>query len=447
MADDSAPIAEAKSISVSFGEGEATRQVLRDVSLAVRSGEVVAILGPSGSGKSTLLRTIVGLQKPSSGLVQAHGQPLIGPHPGAAIVFQNFALYPWLTVQDNIRVALNLLDLPAAAAEQRILRCIDMVGLEGFEEAYPKELSGGMKQRVGIARALARGPELLCMDDPFSALDVFTAESLRSEVYRLWSANGGGKLPGSLKSVLIITHIIDEAVFLADRIVVLSSAPGTIRQVIANDVPHPREYQTPVFQRMVQRLRDVIASEQLPDAPAAAPAAGPCQPVPIPHVNPGHVFGLMEILRDNGGQMDVFKLDQVTDYNFGHTIAVVKFGEMLELLETPKNQVFLTDLGSEFLDADVNRRRDMCRQQVEKLPTFRFVRQLLQEAPNHAMSRDVVAEELCVRLTSEDMQRLLQTIIVWGRYSELFGYSPDDEKFFLETPAEPTAAQSDAAAT
>ncbi|HUB26103.1 MAG TPA: nitrate/sulfonate/bicarbonate ABC transporter ATP-binding protein [Tepidisphaeraceae bacterium] len=446
MADDAAPIAEMQNVSVSFGEGDSSRQVLRDVSLAVRSGEVVAILGPSGSGKSTLLRTIVGLQKPTSGHVLAHGAPLDGPHPGAAIVFQNFALYPWLTVQENIRVALNLLELPPAAAAQRILRCIDMVGLEGFEEAYPKELSGGMKQRVGIARALARGPELLCMDDPFSALDVFTAESLRSEVYRLWSGNGGGKLPGSLKSVLIITHIIDEAVFLADRIVVLSSAPGTIRQVIANDVPHPREYQTPVFQRMVQRLRDVIANEQLPDVPAVQ-VAEPCQPVPIPHVNPGHVVGLMEILRDHGGQMDVFKLDQVTDYNFGHTIAVVKFGEMLEFLETPKNQVFLTDLGSELLDADAHHRREICRQQLQKLPTFRFVRKLLEDAPDHTMTRDILAEELCVRLTTEDMQRLLQTVVVWGRFTELFGYSPDDERFFLEAPAEPAAASPQAPAT
>jgi NitT/TauT family transport system ATP-binding protein len=264
MVENGSTISQVIDVSVSFGEqGTANRLLVLDkVSLAVRPGEVLAMLGPSGCGKSTLLRAMVGLLKPTSGTVLAHGKPLEGIHPGVSLVFQNFALFPWLTVQENIGVALNGLGLDAAAGADRVKRCIDLVGLEGFEEAYPKELSGGMKQRVGIARALARGPELLCMDEPFSALDVFTAESLRSEVYRLWSGNGAsgqsGKLPFSLKSVVIITHMIDEAVFLADRIVVLASRPGRIRTIIENDVPHPREYQSPAFLRMVQRIHDVI---------------------------------------------------------------------------------------------------------------------------------------------------------------------------------------------
>src|SRR5450432_3547360 len=187
MASNETPICEAKNVSVWFGEDQNDKLVLRDVSLAVNSGEVVAILGPSGCGKSTLLRVLIGLLQPSKGNVLAHGQPLVGLHSGAALVFQNFALYPWLTVHQNIELALNGLDLSSEAGNARIARCIDMVGLEGYERAYPKELSGGMKQRVGFARALARGPELLCMDEPFSALDVFTAETLRTEVYRLWT--------------------------------------------------------------------------------------------------------------------------------------------------------------------------------------------------------------------------------------------------------------------
>src|SRR6266404_4033845 len=183
---DESPICEAREVSVAF-DAAGERLVLKDVSLAIKAGEVVAILGPSGCGKSTLLRALVGLLKPTGGAVLAHGKPLNGIHPGISIVFQNFALYPWLTVRENVEVALNGLDLDPAAGVQRVARCIDLVGLEGFEEGYPKELSGGMKQRVGIARALARGPELLCMDEPFSALDVFTAETLRSEVYRLWT--------------------------------------------------------------------------------------------------------------------------------------------------------------------------------------------------------------------------------------------------------------------
>src|SRR6202142_4112171 len=240
MPDNGSPIAEVRHVSVSFGDGDSGRLVLEDISLAIQNGRVLAILGPSGCGKSTLLRALVGLLTPTEGQVLAHGRPLEGVHPGVAIVFQNFALFPWLTVQENISLALNDLGLSEEAGRLRVTRCIDVVGLEGFEEAYPKELSGGMKQRVGIARALARAPELLCMDEPFSALDVFTAESLRSEVYRLWS--GGSKLPFSLKSVVIITHLIEEAVYLADRIVVMGARPGRIRTIIQNEVPHPREY-------------------------------------------------------------------------------------------------------------------------------------------------------------------------------------------------------------
>ena len=226
------PICEAQHVTVSFG-GEKPLVALQDVTLSINSGEVVAILGPSGCGKSTLLRALVGLLNASSGTVLAHGKPVTGVHSGIAIVFQNFALYPWLTVSENVQVGLNGLPLDPPAARERAQQCIELVGLHGFEQAYPKELSGGMKQRVGIARALARGPELLCMDEPFSALDVFTAESLRSEIYRLWTGTGdrSAHLPSSLKSILMITHIIEEAVFLADRIVIMGTRPGHIRQI------------------------------------------------------------------------------------------------------------------------------------------------------------------------------------------------------------------------
>src|SRR3954453_1312994 len=258
------PICEAKDVSVAFGgEGGAGegRTVLENVSLAVCPGEVVAILGPSGCGKSTLLRVLVGLLQPTRGQVLAHGQPLEGVHPGIAIVFQNFALFPWLTVRQNVEVALNGLGLQPDGADRRVARCLEMVGLKGYDNAFPKELSGGMKQRVGIARALARGPELLCMDEPFSALDVFTAETLRSEVYRLWTGgavqDGGGGAVTAVKSILMITHIIEEAVFLADRIVIMGTRPGHVRQIIANTLAHPRDYQSPQFLGMVQRIHDI----------------------------------------------------------------------------------------------------------------------------------------------------------------------------------------------
>jgi NitT/TauT family transport system ATP-binding protein len=437
-------IAEVRNVSVSYGQDGSTRNVLENVTLGIKSGEVLAILGPSGCGKSTLLRAMVGLIKISGGEVLAHGKPLVGIHPGVSIVFQNFALFPWLTVQDNVRLALNGLGLTEAEGAERVKRCIDIVGLDGFEEAYPKELSGGMKQRVGFARAMARGPELLCMDEPFSALDVFTAESLRSEVYRLFSRKPDAAKPRSgemqsLRSVVIITHQIDEAVFLADRIVVLAAKPGRIQQIIQNDVPHPREYQSPAFRRLVQKIHDCITAQQLPE-PGPTPATeatpgGMPTPEPVPSVNIGHVTGLMEIIRDHGGEMDVFGLDQLTDYDFGHTLSVVKAGEMLDLLDTPKNKVLLTDIGREYLDGDINVRKSLFREQLKRLGTFRFVIQLLDEAKNHRLQRDVVIEELAIRLTTEDIEKMFNTVVAWGRFGELFGYSPDEEVLYLDTEA------------
>jgi NitT/TauT family transport system ATP-binding protein len=441
------PIAEAVDVSMRYtGKNDNELLVLDKISLAINTGEVLAILGPSGSGKSTLLRILIGLLEPTSGKVLVHGQPLVGINPGVSLVFQNFALFPWLSVYDNIKLALNGLDLSPDAAKDRITRCIDVVGLEGFEEAYPKELSGGMKQRVGIARALARAPELLCMDEPCSALDVFTAESLRSEIYRMWSGNQS-KLPVQPKSVVIITHHIEEAVFLADRIVVLGARPGRIRTMIQNDVPHPREYQSAPFQKMVQRLHDVITKEQLPDVPeptsVPVPPPGAMPDVsPLPAVNLGHIFGLMEIVRDHGNQIDVFKLDMLTDYDFGHTIAVVKAGELMEFLDTPKNQVLLTDLGRKFLDADINLRKSIFHDQLLTLGTFRFVVRLLKEAHDNRLSKEIIEEELCVRLTTEDVDKVFTTIVGWGRFAELFGYDSRSEELYLDpdpTPVEQSA--------
>jgi NitT/TauT family transport system ATP-binding protein len=439
-------ISQVSNVSMSFGAGG--RVVLDDVSLSVNPGEVVALLGPSGCGKSTLLRIMIGLLQPTAGNVVAHGQPLHGIHPGISIVFQNFALFPWLTVTQNIAVALNGLELAPEEQAKRITHCIDMVGLEGFEEAYPKELSGGMKQRVGIARALARGPELLCMDEPFSALDVFTAESLRSEVYRLWSGNPDESKPQTaalppLKSVLIITHLIEEAVYLADRIVVLSANPGRIQQMIQNTVPHPRDYRSPAFLEMVRQIHDVIMGVQLPEEAPAPASPGTPPPMltlePLPPVNVGHILGLVEIVNDFGGSVDVFKLDQLTEYDFGHTLAVTKAGEMLDLLDTPKNDVVLTAAGKRLVAGNINARKQIFREQLQTLATFRFVIHILQEAPNHRLPEEVVQEELAVRLTSEDIEKLFRTLVGWGRFAELIGYSPETGTVFLDQPSDAPA--------
>jgi NitT/TauT family transport system ATP-binding protein len=278
------------------------------------------------------------------------------------------------------------------------------------------------------------------MDEPFSALDVFMAESLRSEVYKLVTSRDDaaeGDALAAVKSVMIITHNIDEAVFLADRVVVLGTRPGHIRTIVPVTIPHPRDYQAPAFRAMVQRLHDVIVSEQLPEevaAPAvsAAQPEGIPEPEPLPHVNSSEVFGLMEMLRDQGGQMDVFRLDQQTDYDFGHTLAVVKMGEMLDFLDTPKNMVVLTSLGNKLLDADINHRKAMVNQQLRTLATFRFVIKVLDEAPNKRLAKEVVVEELAVRLAAEDVARLIETVVGWARFAQVLGYSTETEELFLE---------------
>lgn len=437
----SPPVCQAIEVSVAYDVAR-TQFAIKDVSIAINVGEVVAIIGPSGCGKSTLLRALMGLIPPTSGSILADGKRVQGMHPGAALVFQNFALYPWLNVRENIAVALDGLELSAEEGAKRVARTIDLIGLEGFEEAYPKELSGGMKQRVGFARALAREPELLCMDEPFSALDVFTAESLRSEVYRVVTARAGDseQIAASVKSVLIITHNIEEAVFLADRVVVMGSRPGHIRQIVPITLPHPRQYRAMDFRRMVQRLHDAIVAVQLPEEPTrlAAPA-GPAVPQPLPHVGGAEIFGLMEIIRDLGEEVEIFRLDQMTDYEFGHTLAVLKAGEMLEFLETPRNWVVLSELGNRFLDADINGRKSMFRVQLQKLETFRYVLQILQESPENRLRRDVVIEDLTLRLPTQDAEATFDTIVAWARYAELFGYEPETQTLYLDQPAEKTA--------
>ncbi len=443
---DVSPISEAREVSVAMGKGGGSL-VLDRVSLAIGTGEVVALLGPSGCGKSTLLRVLAGLLRPTSGQALAHGKPLDGLHPGIAIVFQSFALFPWLSVKQNVELALNALGLSPQEQSERAQHCIGLVGLGGFEEAYPKELSGGMKQRVGIARALARGPELLCMDEPFSALDVFTAESLRNEVYALWTRRHDhtrrAQLPSNLKSVLLITHIIEEAVFLADRIVIMASRPGRIRQTVANTIPHPRDPKSSTFAAMVERLHDAIVAEHLPE-PSPGPGPGPEAAgalEPLPPVSVGEMVGVMEIVNARRGRMSIFALDQLTEYDFGHTILVVKAAEMLGYLDTPKNDVVLTELGREFLAADPDARKAIFRRQLLNLNTFRHVVELLGQTPQKLMTRQSVRKDLAARLPTVNTDQLIETLVAWGRSAELIGYSTDFGVLYLDQPPAADASE------
>jgi NitT/TauT family transport system ATP-binding protein len=418
-------IAAASGVSKSYRDDEGReRVILQNVDLSIRRGEVVAILGPSGCGKSTLLRILIGLIPPTSGTVTQHGKPLVGIHPGAAVVFQNFALFPWLSVEENVRVGLNGKPLPAAQAEEQVAGAIERVGLTGVERAFPKELSGGMKQRVGIARALVGAPELLCMDEPFSALDVLTAESLRAEVYRLWSDGATG-----LSSILMITHLIDEAVYLGDRIVIMGANPGGVRKEIVNTLPHPREYRHPEFLQMVERIHDIVTGVHLPEEAPVSSSHVACGPIrPIPNVTMGQMMGLLEILADRGGEEDLFAIDALTDYEFGRTIAVVKGAEMLGFVETPGDLVRLTELGRQMVAAPPPEKRLLFRRRLLTLGLFGELARILADEPDRPKSGEEIRHLLAEKLPGQDVTELFKTIVYWGRYGQLFQYhEPADE--------------------
>jgi NitT/TauT family transport system ATP-binding protein len=444
-------VAEARHVFKSYVDEEGhERSILEDVNLAIHEGEVVCLLGPSGAGKTTLMRILVGLVEPNKGELLSHGQPLKGLHPGAAIVFQSFALMPWLTVRQNVAMGLNGREIGPAEVEARTKRAIDLVGLEGYENAWSRELSRGMKQRVGIARALVASPEILCMDEPFSALDVLTAESLRSEVYRLWADQAGrGSGAATLKSVLLITARIDEAVFLGDRIVLMDKNPGRVRTIIKNDLPHPREHRSPEFQKLTERIHDLIVGIHLPDAPPVFVEGRPTpatnndsrgirtKPMPLPRVRIGEMTGLLEIVHDHNDEMDLFDFDAITTYDFGHTIAVVKAVELLGLVETPGDLVRVTELGKRFLAADVNERKQIFRERCGRLPTFRLVVDLLSKRPEKRLPAEIVRESLVVALPTERPQGLFETMVNWGRYGELFAYDSATDEIALTEPQPP----------
>ncbi len=407
-------------------------KVLENISLQIHAGEIVALLGPSGSGKSTMMRILTGLILPTTGEVLAYDKPLVGFHPRASIVFQNFALYPWLTVHENIAMGLEWLQLPEEEVRTRVRQAVDKVGLEGFEEAYPKELSGGMKQRVGIARAIVVQPELLCMDEPFSALDVLTAENLRAEVLSLWLDH-----KVEIKSVLFVTHDIREAVFLANRIVVLGSNPGSIRIILQNDMPHPRDMRSPAFLAMIDHIHDIITNAIIPDEVVPAVQTVVTRHVePLPHVSPGEILGLLEILDDNNGMVDIFDLAQKTGRDFGSTITVVKAAELLDFVDTPKHNVVFTDTGRQFLKGDVNNRKLLFKQQILSLRLFEVVSGMLKRNESLNLSEEIVLEQLAILLPNEDVEKLFETMVGWARYGELFGYNADDKVLYLDTGQE-----------
>ena len=436
-----APPIELRHVSKSYvsADGGLPVTVLDDISLEIRAGELLALLGQSGSGKSTILRLMAGLTAPTQGSVLSHGAPLRGINASLSVVFQSVALYPWLTVQENVKVGVVRRRLGAREAQEEIDRVLELIGLSGYENAYPKQLSGGMRQRVGFARALVARPEVLCMDEPFSALDVLTAENLRTQVVELWRSTSRA----DLKSIFLVTHDIAEAVFMASRIVIISSHPGRIRTVIENPLPYPRNVNSRAFTAMVDQVHAAITALVLPDEPVeqrseralgagalrtpeaegapAQPAAG-ARVEPIPHAPVETIVGLLEIIEDAQETINVFDLSGRIGKEFGETIATVKAAEMLGLVDTPKDDVLMTEKGWYFLAAPTPARKGLFRQAIMKLRLFQMLAAWLEEAPDHRIDADSILEELGKLLPYDQPARLLETLVGWGRYAELIDF-------------------------
>jgi NitT/TauT family transport system ATP-binding protein len=403
------------------GKGPPLR-VLADVSLAIRPDEVVALLGPSGCGKSTILRILAGLTAPTAGEVLYHGAPLAGLNPGIGFVFQSFALYPWMTVTQNVEAVLRAKGLARDEVAARASHAIRTVGLAGFEQAFPRELSGGMKQRVGMARAFSLDPELLFMDEPFSQVDALTAESLRAEALDLWAAKGRNP-----SSIVMVSHDIKEVVYMADRIVVLDANPGRVRTVVENRLPRPRDYRAAGLLHLVDRLHDIITGMEMPDVPAPAAVFEA-----LPRAGPGEILGLLEYLDARGGQEDVFKIAADTDREFGRVIAAVNAAELLDLVDTPGRLVVLSADGAELVKASPTDRRVLFRDRIVGLRLFRNVQDALERRDDHRIERDFVLDLIALHLPNEDYERMFETFVSWARFAHLLSYDEQARTIALQ---------------
>ncbi len=404
--------------------------VLDDVNLTLREGEIVALLGRSGSGKSTLLRIVSGLLRPTAGSVTWRGAPVNGPTEGVAMVFQSFALFPWLTVQENVELGLEARGVTRAEREKRAEAAIDMIGLGGFENAYPKELSGGMRQRVGLARALVVHPDLLLMDEPFSALDVLTAETLRTDLIDLWIE---GKLP--VKSVLMVTHNIEEAVLMCDRILVFSSNPGRVASELKVPFAHPRNRLDPDFRQMVDDIYALMTRRPAPGLRAATQAPVSPLATPLQRVGTNIMSGLMETLAAEpyNGRADLPALATSLQYEVDD---ILPLGETLQLLGfavLEEGDITLTDLGRTFVNADVDERKRIFAEALRQhVPLVTMIRGVLDERWNHRASAVRFRDELEDYMSPDYAEDTLRTVIAWGRYAEIFAYDEEAEQFSLE---------------
>src|SRR5215510_10581037 len=419
-----------------YGTGTHRFVALQDVNLRLHEGEFVALLGPSGCGKSTLLRIITGLQPPTEGQDLYRGQPVQGVNPRTTIVFQTFALFPWLTVQQNVEVALKAHGVAPEQRGHRAIDLLDKVGLDGFETAFPRELSGGMRQKVGFARALAVEPELLCLDEPFSALDVLSAESLRGELLELWTS---GALP--TKAILLVTHNIEEATLLADRIVVMDKGPGRVVAEVKVDLPHPRQRKAGPFLQVMDHVYAMLAGQTQPEhvEMGTAPGeAGRTRALPPSTIN--ELAGLLEQLDEApNNHADIYKLATELQVHLDALLRLTEAAELLGFATLAQGDITLTPLGETFAEASIQARKEIFATRIRRLPLFKWLLAMLQAADTHKLERDVLTTPLELDFPAEEAVRQVEVAINWGRYAELLAYNDRTASIDLENH---TAAES-----
>lgn len=422
-------LVELQHVSQTYGGGMKPFTAVKDINLGLSEGEFVALLGPSGCGKSTLLRIITGLQRPSEGEVLYRGAPLRGVNPHASIVFQSFALFPWLSVQDNVEVALKARGIPPKMRTARALDLLDRVGLDGFETAYPRELSGGMRQKVGFARAMAVEPELLSMDEPFSALDVLSAENLRGELLELWSS---GRIP--TRALLLVTHSIEEAVSMADRIVIMEKDPGRIVKDMKVPLSQPRMHKDPRFLEMVDQVYAILAGQTQPEQVEFGSAPGePGLTRGLPHVGINELTGLLEhALYMHGGRDDIFRLAEDLKVNSDQLLRLMDAAELLGFATIAQGDVVLTPLGETFAEASILARKEMFAARMKRLPIIKWLLAMLKAADKYRLEWDVVLAALELEFTPEEADRQLDTAVKWGRYAEVLAYEDNTQFIHLE---------------
>ncbi|WP_369046183.1 nitrate/sulfonate/bicarbonate ABC transporter ATP-binding protein [Sinomonas sp. P10A9] len=454
-------------VSKHFATDGGEKTVLSGVTLTLREGEIVALLGRSGSGKSTLLRCIAGLIAPSSGTVSYRGERVNGANPGTALVFESFALLPWLTVLENVELGLEAKGVRPAQRRERALAAIDAIGLDGFETAYPKELSGGMRQRVGFARALVVEPDVLLMDEPFSALDVLTSENLRSELVRMWS---DGTMP--TRTALIVTHNIEEAIQLADRVLVLDSNPGRIKAELAVDLPQPRDRRSPEFEALVDEVYGILTGQKAEPRRGLAVASGAQEvsahdgggeptaatvpggvmrgeaadtgsgnlEIPLPAASTGELRGLIELLAHRGGVEGLAEIADELRYEIDDLLPIVDASNLLKLARPQGAELRITEQGRRYAAADLLRAKEQfATLAVETAPLVRRIVRELRHSDSGALRADDMLAELKALYGDDEAEAQLDTAIDWGRYGELFEFDADSDRLLLPTHPDATA--------